>query len=436
MRKLRTAMLSAVLVAVGVVPVALALGASPAPPTVASAPASNVSNSGATLHGTVNPNGQQTSYAFQWGPTNGYGHETSLTSAGAGTSTSSVSATLAGLQPGTGYHFRIIAMSSAGTSVGADETFTTGGTPPAPSTPPQASTGAASGVGQSGATVSGTVDAGGQATQYYFEYGPTANYGFETASRDGGSGTTPQPVSADLTGLASGTTYHYRLVAVSPGGTALGGDQTFSTTTPPTATTGGPSRVRTTSAVLNGTTDPNGHQTTYYFQYGPTTAYGKQTAPGSAGSGTSNVAVHAFIGDLTPNSLYHYRLLATSDGGTSYGADRTVTVGQVSHVGFLGREGFVSPGRVIGVEAGCFGGVTTCTGHVTLSHNGVVIGQRDFSIKPDTGGFQNIQISRQGEEMLRTYNRVFHLLPVTVSVTTTSGEKTSQVIHLARWVWR
>jgi hypothetical protein len=32
-------------------------------------------------------------------------------------------------------------------------------------------------------------------------------------------------------------------------------------------------------------------------------------------------------------------------------------------------------------------------------------------------------------------NRVFHLLAVNVSVTTTAGQRTGQVMHLARWVW-
>ena len=69
-----------------------------------------------------------------------------------------------------------------------------------------------------------------------------------------------------------------------------------------------------------------------------------------------------------------------------------------------------------------------------MSHNGVVIGQRDFSIAPNSGGFQNIGISSFGKQLLRG-NRVWHLLAVDVNVTTTAGQRTSQVMHLARWVW-
>ena len=426
----------AAIAAIVSIPMAIAAGATPAPPTVATAPATSITDSGVTLNGSVNPNGQQTNYAFQWGPTAGYGHETPLTSAGSGSSSGSVSAALSGLASGSTYHYRIIAMNDSGTSVGSDQSFTTGGTPPAPSAPPTASTGSATNVGQSGATVSGTVNPGGQATSYYFEYGPTANYGFETAATSGGSGVTDERVSANLAELASSTTYHYRAVAVSPGGTALGSDQTFTTTTPPAVTTGPASQVRKTSAVLNGTVDPKGQATSYYFQYGTSTASGLQNSPTSAGSGTGKVAVHSTITGLTTNTSYHYRLVAQSAGGTSYGADQMVTVGQPqSEVRFMGRMGFVSPGRIIGVEAGCFGGDARCAGHVTMSDNGVVIGQRNFAIAPNSGGFLHIEISRQGEKMLLSYNRVFHLLPVTVTVTTTSGQKTSQVMHLARWVW-
>jgi len=147
----------------------------------------------------------------------------------------------------------------------------------------------------------------------------------ETAAQSAGTGATAETVSTTLSGLASSTTYHYRLVAVNAGGTALGADHTFTTPTPPTATTGGASSARTTSAVLNGTVNPQGQRARYFFQYGPTTAYGVQTPGASAGSGTSIVAVHAFVGDLTPNTTYHYRLLARNADGTADGADRTFT---------------------------------------------------------------------------------------------------------------
>jgi hypothetical protein len=339
MRKPKRALVVVAAAVIASLPVALAHGATSAP-TVTTSPASSIGNSGATLNGSVNPNGQQTSYAFQWGPTSDYGHETTVTSAGSGTTASSVTATLSSMAPGTTYHFRIIAMSKSGTSVGSDESFATTGVAPAPSPAPGAATGPASNVGQGGATVTGTVTPSGQSTSYYFEYGTTPNYGLETFPTDAGSGVTSQSVSTNLTGLVASTTYHYRLVAVNNGGTTLGGDQSFTTT----------------------------------------------------------------------------------------------AEGTPSHVAFMGRMGFVSPGGVIGVEAGCFGGQTSCAGHVVMAHNGIVIGERNFNIAPNSGGFQNIGLNAQGKQMLRG-NSVFNLLAVNVSVLATGGQRVSQVMHLARWVW-
>ncbi len=95
--------------------------------------------------------------------------------------------------------------------------------------PPDASTGAATGVTTTGATLNGTANPHGLATTYYFEYGTTTNYGSSTASQAAGSGTGSGSVSTAVSGLLPGTTYHYRLVAVSAGGTGKGSDQTFPT---------------------------------------------------------------------------------------------------------------------------------------------------------------------------------------------------------------
>lgn len=311
-----------------------------------------------------------------------------------------------------------------------------GSAPPASAAPsaPTAKTGSASDVAQSSATVSGTVNPSGTDTHYYFQYGTTSSYGSNTTAADSGAGTDDVPESAKLTGLASSTTYHFRIVAVSSVGTTTGVDQTFTTTTPPTATTGTPSMISRTSATVTGRVDPNSQATSYYFRYGPTNAYGTQSAPGSAGSGSGPVGVHATLYGLTPKTVYHYQLVTQNPGGTSYGADQTLTTTSSEAV-VLGREGFVSPGRIVGVELGCFHGTATCKGHLSMSHDGTVIAQRDYSIRADSGGFQNMELTSAGMSMLGS-NHVFHLLPVTVTATGDDGQKLSFTIHLARWIWR
>ncbi len=99
-------------------------------------------------------------------------------------------------------------------------------------------------------------------------------------------------------------------------------------TTPPTtlkATTGAATVVRPTSATLLGAIYPGGAATTYFFEYGPTTAYGKRSTPGQLPAGTAKVKVGQPVTGLVTG--YHYRLVAThTDGTTSRGKDRTFVV--------------------------------------------------------------------------------------------------------------
>ena len=97
---------------------------------------------------------------------------------------------------------------------------------------PAVETLAATAVGDTGATLNGSANAEGNSTTLTFEYGPTSAYGFSlTAIPASVSGATTMVASATTGGLLAGSTYHYRVVAVGPGGTARGGDMTFTTGT-------------------------------------------------------------------------------------------------------------------------------------------------------------------------------------------------------------
>ena len=100
--------------------------AAPEPaPTATTGMASGVTTAGATLHGTVNPNGVATTVSFEWGTTTSYGQTTPGQAIGAGTTAQAVSAALTDLVPCTTYHYRVTATSAAGTTNGADATFQT-----------------------------------------------------------------------------------------------------------------------------------------------------------------------------------------------------------------------------------------------------------------------------------------------------------------------
>ena len=299
---------------------------------------------------------------------------------------------------------------------------------------PRAATGFAMNVNASGdrvaATLTGVLNPDGEATRYRFQYGSTTDYGSDTALRSVPAGTANVSVTATLTGLSAARAYHFRLVASNASGTRVGVDETFK----PLAT-GEPSAVGQSSAILNGALDALGQPTSYYFQFGTTAAYGDSTSP-RATSNNGFTGVYANVGGLQPGIAYHYRIVGHSADSYYYGVDRAFTTSAPaqSQIAVMGRLGFVSPGRWIGVQLGCFNGQTTCVGHITMSHNGTVVGQRNFSIAAETGGFQNIRLTLAGVQLLRG-NGPGHLLPVDVSVVGTDGQTVSYVMKLARWVW-
>jgi len=95
----------------------------------------------------------------------------------------------------------------------------------------------------------------------------------------------------------------------------------------PTATTTDATTVTATTAVLNGTVNPNGLASTYHFEWGTTVAYGTSTTTLSAGSGSTTTPENASLSGLTAGVTYHFRIAATNSDGTSYGADFTFTPG-------------------------------------------------------------------------------------------------------------
>jgi trimeric autotransporter adhesin len=280
----------------------------------AAAPTSTAATT-ATLSGTVNPNGTTTTWHFEYGKTVSYGTSTSPTSAGTGTANTGVSESLTDLAPGTTYHYRLVATSTGGTTNGADGIFNTASAPP-----PAVTTNAATGVGTGGATLNGSINANGQATTYYFEYGKSTSYGTKTGVQNGGSDTSPINVSASISGLQSGQAYHFRLVATSSAGTTNGTDMSFTASTGPSATTKAASSVTASSAKLNGSVKPNGLATTCFFDYGSTTSYGSKSGTVNAGAGTSTVNVSSTISGFGPG-IHHFRLSCTSSAGTSTGSD-------------------------------------------------------------------------------------------------------------------
>jgi hypothetical protein len=185
---------------------------------------------------------------------------------------------------------------------------------------PDVATAAASGLKLGAATLNGTVDPDAiQLTDCRLDYGTSTAYG-QSAPCAPGAGSIPadsaeHPVSARVSGLAPDTTYHFRLQASNENGTnSESEDQEFTTPGPGIHRTS-VVEVTSNSATLAASIDPNNAATTYYFQYGTSTAYGSEApaAPGATvGAGKGDVEVSQPI-RLTPGTVYHYRVVVKSE---------------------------------------------------------------------------------------------------------------------------
>ncbi len=191
---------------------------------------------------------------------------------------------------------------------------------------PVVTTGNATNITTTTAVLHGQINPRGIATDYSFNYGPTAAYGSVTVARSAGSGRRSLAVQEAVTGLLPGTVYHYQIEGVSPSGQVTGADGTFTTAgVPPSTVATGPAvGVGKTVATPTGTIDPNGSQTTWVIEYGLTTSYGLQTSTQAPiAPGFAAVPVSAALSGLAPATLFHYRIVAYHGTTETDGADGT-----------------------------------------------------------------------------------------------------------------
>ena len=192
-------------------------------PIVSTTASSGTTTTGTTLNGTINANGLSSTVTFEYGLTTAYGSNANASPV-SGNSNTNVAINLSGLTIGTTFHYRVNATNSLGTTHGSDMTFTTLGAVPT------AITTAITGITKTNGTINGIVNANFVSTTVSFEYGLTTGYGSVAASTPSTvTGSTNTNVSAIITGLATGTTYHYRVKATNSLGTTNGSDMTFTT---------------------------------------------------------------------------------------------------------------------------------------------------------------------------------------------------------------
>jgi hypothetical protein len=309
-------------------------------PTATTAAATLVTSSGATLNGSATPNGSATSGWFRYSTTNpGTCDDTfgtraptsSGTSLGAGSTAVAYSQALIGLQPITTYYFCAIASNTAGIATGTVQSFRT---PAVPSV----TTGSATLVTASSATLNGTANPNGAAATAWFRYdtrNPTTcsdSFGTRSASANDtmlGAGTTGLPFTFALSGLTPGTTYYVCAIASNIYGLSTGTVVSF--TTPalaPTVVTSAATRLTGTSVQIKGLATPNGDAATGWFRYGTlnpgscSDAFGDRapaTGGTTLGSGSASVAFSQTLGSLAAGTTYYYCAVASNGVGTSFG---------------------------------------------------------------------------------------------------------------------
>lgn len=181
-------------------------------------------------------------------------------------------------------------------------------------------------VSSSTAFLSGQINPNGPATSYWYEYGETQSLGLKTAEQGIGSGFSNLSAAGFVSGLKSNTTYYFRLTGKNIYGTVNGTTYTFKTNTAPAptgsapaATTNNASDITRVAANLKGSVDANGAETSYWFEYGPTTGFGNSTAVASIGNGNNALNVTTGITNLQPLTRYYYRVIAQNQFGTVNG---------------------------------------------------------------------------------------------------------------------
>ncbi|HEX4806915.1 MAG TPA: hypothetical protein VFU94_13535 [Conexibacter sp.] len=187
----------------------------------------------------------------------------------------------------------------------------------------------------------------------------------------------------------------------------------------PSAVTGSASGISQTAATIGGSVNPNGNATSCHFDYGTTTAYGS-TAPcaSSPGGGSSSVSVSASLSGLAAGTTYHFRLVASSDGGTSTGADATFTTTPPANATLkLASHTASIKGSVATVKVSCTGDAgATCKGKVTFKatikikvkkgHKTVVkkktitVGSASYDLAAGSSGKLSIKLSSAAKSAL------------------------------------
>lgn len=304
----------------------LAAGCKKEEPETLTQPVSNLSSTGATLNGIINPNGLSTTVTFEYGTSTSYDSTvTARQSPVSGIGISNVCADIKGLTIGKIYHFRVIAENSHWTVYGCDNEFEYG-------YPPSVKTSKVTNSKSTGVTFNGIVNPRGISTTVTFEYGITTSYdNIVSAFQSPVTGNSFTDVSADINGLKPCTTYHFRVKAENGFGIRYSPDTVFYTSELPTLTTTSVSGITSTTAIAGGNIPDDGCPYSSITDRGVELyRYNIRPMPRSkpisfyilvvkTHDGTGTGSFTSNLTGLLPSSRYYVRAYLKYSAGTVYG---------------------------------------------------------------------------------------------------------------------
>ena len=303
-------------------------GALATAPSAITSDAVSITSSSATFRGSVDPNGLTTVFWFEYG-IGSFTHQTSSSSAGAGSDFSSFSSPVSGLSPSTTYIFRIVASNSAGINRGNTQTFTT-----------------LSVVAQQPAT---TFRVQLSASPRDINQGESATLSWESSMATGctiatsvGTGLgAVEPNGARIVRPATTTRYTLSCRHIDGSANIINSEAIVTVASQPTtiasalvlpsSITNSPTHISASSASFHGSVNPNGLFTTYWFEYGIGN-FVNQTSSFSAGSGASFISGTYIASGLSSNTTYSFRIVASNSAGIQRGNTQTFTTLSVAAV--------------------------------------------------------------------------------------------------------
>ena len=292
----------------------------PALPDAITLDATEITNISAKLNASINANGGQTNFVFEYGETTAYGNTTNIETIATSTQTN-IFAEITNLTPEETYNYRVKATTSTDTVYGENKSFTTIATSTA-----TLSTTAITNITETTATSGGNITHNGGATITARGVCWSTSQNPTIADSKTTDGAETGVFTSSITSLEMGTTYYVRAYAINSAGTSYGNQQTLTSgTLAPTLTTTSITNITTTTATSGGNITNDGGASIiargvcWNTSQNPTTTDDKTTDGTGTGSFISNIT------NITHATTYYVRSYATNSVGTSYGNEVSFT---------------------------------------------------------------------------------------------------------------